>query len=196
VISDDWVNETRRNLPELPEAKASRFVSQYGIREYDAQVLTDSRSLADYYEEMMQHTSDGLGAANWLQVELLGVLNKTGEDINATNVRPKMLADLVGRIASGEISGKIAKTVFAEMVASGKEPSVIIKEQGLVQISDDSAIIPIIEQVLESSPDNVSKYRSGKTNVFAFFVGQVMKATKGQANPEAVNRLLKERLDS
>ncbi len=196
VISDDWVNETRRNLPELPEAKASRFVSQYSIREYDAQVLTDSRPLADYYEEMMRHTNDGIGAANWLQVELLGVLNKTGEDITATIVRPKMLADLVSKISSGEISGKIAKTVFAEMVESGKEPSVIIKEKGLVQISDDSAIIPIVEQVLVSSPDNVSKYRSGKTNVFAFFVGQVMKATKGQANPEAVNRLLKERLDA
>ena len=159
-------------------------------------MLTDSRPLADYYEEMMRHTNDGIGAANWLQVELLGVLNKTGEDITATIVRPKMLADLVSKISSGEISGKIAKTVFAEMVESGKEPSVIIKEKGLVQISDDSAIIPIVEQVLVSSPDNVSKYRSGKTNVFAFFVGQVMKATKGQANPEAVNRLLKERLDA
>jgi aspartyl-tRNA(Asn)/glutamyl-tRNA(Gln) amidotransferase subunit B len=107
-----------------------------------------------------------------------------------------MLAELVNKISSGEISGKIAKTVFAEMVKTGQAPSVIIKEQGLVQISDDSAIIPIIEQVIASSPDSVKQYRAGKANVFGFFVGQVMKATKGQANPEMVNRLLKEKLDN
>ncbi len=196
VVSDEWIEETRRDLPELAEAKAKRFVEQFGIREYDAHVLTDSRALAEYYEEMLRHTSDGIGAANWLQVELLGVINKSGEDITESKVRPAMLAELVNKIASGEISGKIAKTVFAEMVETGKHPSDIIKEKGLVQISDDSAIIPIVEQVLTSSPDSVAQYRSGKTNVFGFFVGQVMKATKGQANPEAVNRLLRERLDS
>jgi aspartyl-tRNA(Asn)/glutamyl-tRNA(Gln) amidotransferase subunit B len=172
------------------------MVAQYGIREYDAQVLTDSRALADYYEEMMRHTKDGVGAANWLQVELLAVLNESGDDIASTTIRPAMLAELVNKISSGEISGKIAKTVFAEMVKTGQAPSVIIKEQGLVQISDDSAIIPIIEQVIASSPDSVKQYRAGKANVFGFFVGQVMKATKGQANPEMVNRLLKEKLDN
>lgn len=196
VISDEWIEETRHNLPELAEAKAKRFVEQFGIRDYDAQVLTDSRELAEYYEEMMRHTTDGVGAANWLQVELLGVLNRSGEDITESKVRPAMLAELVNKIASGEISGKIAKSVFSEMVETGKRPADIIKEKGLVQISDDSAIIPIVEQVLASSPESVAQYRSGKTNVFGFFVGQVMKATKGQANPEAVNRLLRERLDS
>jgi aspartyl-tRNA(Asn)/glutamyl-tRNA(Gln) amidotransferase subunit B len=196
VITDEWIDETRKNLPELAEAKARRMVAQYGIREYDAQVLTDSRALADYYEEMMHHTKDGVGAANWLQVELLAVLNDSGDDIATTRIRPLMLAELVNKISSGEISGKIAKTVFAEMVKTGQAPSVIIKEQGLVQISDDSAIIPIIEQVIASSPDSVKQYRAGKANVFGFFVGQVMKATKGQANPEMVNRLLKEKLDN
>ena len=145
---------------------------------------------------MTKYTSDSLGAANWLQDELLGTLNRSGEDISQSKVRPAMLGELVSKISSGEISGKIAKTVFADMVETGKAPSDIIRDKGLVQISDDAAILPIIEQVLASSPDSVAQYRSGKTSVFGFFVGQVMKATKGQANPERVNRLLREKLDS
>ncbi len=194
TISDEWIQTVREGLPELPAQKANRFVKQYGIREYDALVLTDSKELADYYEETMRHTRDGVAASNWIQTELLGILNKTGEEISTYTIRPKMIAELVNKVGSGEISGKIAKTVFEEMTLTGKEPSEIIKEKGFVQISDDSALIPIVERIIAENPENVAKLKAGRTNVFGFFVGQVMKETKGQANPELVNRLLKERL--
>jgi aspartyl-tRNA(Asn)/glutamyl-tRNA(Gln) amidotransferase subunit B len=195
VVSHDWMNEVKWDLPELPDARSSRFVSNYDIREYDAQVLTATRDLADYYEEVVKHAGDPKAASSWVQTELLGVINAAGEDISAYKVRPKMLGELIAKIGSGELSGKMAKIVFEEMTISGRSAADIIKEKGLVQISDDNAILKIIDEVLASSPDNVAKYRSGKTNVFGFFVGQVMKATKGQANPELVNKLLKERLD-
>jgi aspartyl-tRNA(Asn)/glutamyl-tRNA(Gln) amidotransferase subunit B len=195
VIPEEWIARVREALPELPAQKASRFVAQYGLRPYDAGVLTDSKELADYYEETMRHTKDGVAASNWIQTELLGILNKTGEEISGYKIRPKMIAELVNRVAAGEISGKIAKTVFEEMTASGREPSEIIAEQGLAQISDESALVPIVERIIAANPENVAKVKAGKNNVFGFFVGQVMKETQGQANPELVNRLLKERLD-
>ncbi|MEK7775163.1 MAG: Asp-tRNA(Asn)/Glu-tRNA(Gln) amidotransferase subunit GatB [Candidatus Zixiibacteriota bacterium] len=194
-VSAEHVESVRNSLPELPDARAARFVSQYDIREYDALVLTESIALANYFEEVMRSFSDGRSAANWIQTEVLGTINQTGEDISTYKIPPVAIADLLLRVQKGEISGKIAKTVFAEMTQSGKNPAAIIAEQGLAQISGEDALIPVIDQVIASSPDNVEKYRSGKTNVFAFFVGQVMKATRGQANPEVVNRLLREKLD-
>ena len=195
IISDQWIAETKKNLPELPDAKANRFIEQYGIRPYDAAVLTDSRELADYYEEVMSQTKDGRTASNWVQSELLGVLKTSDETISTFKIRPKMIADIVNKINSGEISGKIAKQIFAEMVESGKAADIIIKEQGLAQVSDEGQILDVINKIISDNPDNVSKYKSGKTNVFGFFVGQVMKETKGQANPTIVNKLLKEKLD-
>ncbi|HVP07250.1 MAG TPA: Asp-tRNA(Asn)/Glu-tRNA(Gln) amidotransferase subunit GatB, partial [Candidatus Acidoferrum sp.] len=195
VITDDWVRQVRGDLPELPEQKAARLVSQYGIREYDAAVLTESRALSDYFEETVALCHDAVAASNWIQTELLGVINQTGEDIAAYKIRPHMIADLLKCIHSGEISGKIAKTVFEEMTRTGKEPSEIVKEKGLSQISDDSALVPIIDKILADNPESIARYRGGRNNVFGFFVGQVMKATGGQANPELVNRLLRERLD-
>jgi len=164
------------------------------LRDYDAEVLTATLPLADYYEEVMLHADDAISASNWIQTELLGVLNKTGEDIATYIVRPPMIADLLNRIKSGEISGKMAKEIFEEMCTSGREPSAIIKEKGLVQISGDTALIPLIDKLIAENPDSVAKYQAGRNNIFGFFVGQVMKATKGQANPETVNRLLKERI--
>ncbi len=195
IISDQWISDTKRNLPELPDAKANRFIEQYGIRPYDASVLTDERDLADYYEEVMSHTKDGRTASNWVQSELLGALKTSNESICAFKIRPKMIADIVNKIKSGEISGKIAKQIFAEMVESGQSADIIIKAQNLVQVSDESQLTAVIDSILSGNPDNVSKYKSGKTNVFGFFVGQVMKETKGQANPTIVNKLLKEKLD-
>ncbi|MEW6051469.1 MAG: Asp-tRNA(Asn)/Glu-tRNA(Gln) amidotransferase subunit GatB [Candidatus Zixiibacteriota bacterium] len=194
LISDEWIAEVRHSLPEFPDTRAARFVSQYGIREYDAAVLTDNRVLADYFEQTAAACADKFAASNWIQTELLGIINETGEDIASFRVRPAMLAELLNKIGAKEISGKIAKTVWEEMLVSGKTPASIIAERGLVQISDDKALIPIVERVIADNPDNVAKLKSGKTNVFGFFVGQVMKATNGQANPELVNRLLKERL--
>ena len=196
TISDEWIESVRQHLPELPDAKVTRFIEQYTIRPYDAQVLTDTLELADYYEEVMRHTKDGRTAANWVQSELLGVLKTVNESIATFKVRPVMIADVVNKISSGEISGKIAKQIFAEMIVSGKGADTIIKEQDLAQISDENQIEAAVTKILNDNPDNVSKYKSGKTNVFGFFVGQVMKETKGQANPALVNKLLKEKLDA
>ncbi len=195
VVSREWIDETRANLPELPDARAARFVSQYGIREYDAAVLTDTRDLADYFEETMAHFDEGQAAANWIGTEVLGVLKQTGQDISEYRVKPKQIADLLGRIKAGEISGKMAKTVFAEMNETGKDVAAIIKEKGLVQISDTGALEPIIDKILADNPDNVAKYRAGKQQLLGFFVGQVMKATRGQANPQVVNKLLRAKLE-
>lgn len=194
TVSDAWIDEVRSNLPELPDAKADRFVSQYAVREYDAAVLTDNRPLADYYEETMRHFDNGQAAANWIGSELLAVLKQSGESISQYRIKPKMIADLLKRVGSGEISGKIAKTVFSEMNESGKEAAEIIKEKGLVQISDESSLLSVIDTIFKEHPENVEKYRGGKEQLFGFFVGQVMKATRGQANPQVVNKLLKERL--
>ncbi|MCB2229297.1 Asp-tRNA(Asn)/Glu-tRNA(Gln) amidotransferase subunit GatB [bacterium] len=194
-VDNDWIARVRADLPELAEARATRFVSQYGIREYDAAVLTDTRSLADYFESVMSEFDDGQAAANWIGTELLAAVKDAGVEIGDYHVKPNHIADLLKRVKSGQISGKIAKDVFAEMVVSGDAPASIIKKKGLEQISDNSVLEPIIERLLDANPDNVAKYRSGKTNVFGFFVGQVMKETRGQANPTMVNELLKKKLD-
>lgn len=195
VVKDDWIENVKENMPELPDEKSERFVKDYQIRAYDAMVLTDTVSLADYYDEVMQSAKDGRIAANWVQSELLGVLKDSGYDISTFKVRPNMIADIVNKIESKEISGKMAKTVFAEMVETGKGAEAIIKEKGLVQISDEKQLLAIIDSIISANSGNVDKYKSGKTNLLGFFVGQVMKETKGQANPEVVNRLLKQKLD-
>ena len=195
VVKDDWIENVKENMPELPDKKAERFVKDYQIRPYDAMVLTDTVSLADYYDEVMQSAKDGRIAANWVQSELLGVLKDSGDDISTFRVRPNMIADIVNKIESKEISGKMAKTVFAEMVETGKGADAIIKEKVLVQISDEKQLLAIIDTIISANSGNVDKYKSGKTNLLGFFVGQVMKETKGQANPKVVNRLLKQKLD-
>ena len=195
VVKDDWIENVKENMPELPDEKSERFVKDYQIRPYDAMVLTDTVPLADYYDEVMQSAKDGRIAANWVQSELLGVLKDSGDDISTFKVRPNMIADIVNKIESKEISGKMAKTVFAEMVETGKGADAIIKEKGLVQISDEKQLLAIIDSIISANSGNVDKYKSGKTNLLGFFVGQVMKETKGQANPEVVNRLLKQKLD-
>jgi len=194
VISNETIHQVSRQLPELPDAKASRFVSQYSLREYDAEVLTAELPVANYYEAVMTSCSDPIAASNWIQTELLGVLHKSDSDIATFLVRPPMIADLLNRVKSGEISGKMAKEIFEEMCVSGRQSSDIITEKGMVQISDDSALIPLIDKLIADNSDSVAKYQAGRNNIFGFFVGQVMKATKGQANPETVNRLLKERI--
>ncbi len=195
VISDDWIERTRQCLPEMPVARATRFVNQYGIREYDAEVLTDSKSLADYFEEVMAHFDDGQVAANWIQTELLGFLRESGQDINECPFKPQQLADLLARVTSGELSGKIAKSVFADMARTGQDAAVIIRERGLTQISDESMLLAIVEKVLSANQKNVEQYRAGKTGLLNSFIGQVMKATDGQANPHLVSQLLKRKLE-
>jgi len=195
VVTEADIEKIRATLPELPEAKRSRFEHDYGLSAYDARTLTGSRTLADYYETVVKASgADPKLCANWVSTDLLGALNKLGADITATPVSAEALAGLLKRIADKTISGKIAKDVFEAMLAGEGDADAIIKAKGLVQITDESAIVSAIEAVMEANPGQLADYRSGKDKLFGFFVGQAMKATQGKANPEALNRLLKDKL--
>ena len=192
-VSAAWREEIRRTLPELPEAKRKRFESSYGITPYDAEVLTSSQARADYFEAVTKAGATGKNAANWMQTELRR-LNDSGKEIEASPVAPAALADLVKLVESGQITAAIGKKVFATMFESGRAAADIVAAEGLAQISDTSAIEQAAREVIEKSPDNVAKFRSGNEGVFKFFVGQVMRATRGQANPQAVNDIVRKLL--
>jgi aspartyl-tRNA(Asn)/glutamyl-tRNA(Gln) amidotransferase subunit B len=195
VVTQADIERIRAGMPELPEAKRERFTAQYGLSKYDAATLTGEQALADYYEAVVKSSGgDPKICANWVATDLLGALNQLGKDIGSSPVSAGALAGLIKRIADKTISGKIAKDVFEAMCAGEGDADSIIKAKGLVQITDESAIVKAIEQVIAASPEQVAGYRSGKDKLFGFFVGQVMKATQGKANPDAVNRLLKEKL--
>ena len=189
-----WVEEIRTSLPELPDALKARLISNYGLSPYDATVLSEDRATATFYEEVAAGRDAKL-AANWMTVELFGALNKEGKTLAESPVSPAALGALVGLISDGTISGRIAKDVFAEMVETGGDPAAIVEEKGLKQVSDSGAIETMIDDVLAANQDKVEEYRGGKDKLFGFFVGQVMKASKGQANPGMVNQLLKSKLD-
>ena len=181
-------------MPELPDALKARLISNYGLSPYDATVLSEDRATAAFYEEVAAGRDAKL-AANWMTVELFGALNKEGKTLAESPVSPAALGALVGLISDGTISGRIAKDVFAEMVETGGDPAAIVEEKGLKQVSDSGAIETMIDDVLAANQDKVEEYRGGKDKLFGFFVGQVMKASKGQANPGMVNQLLKSKLD-
>ena len=195
MLTDEFVEEIRRGLPELPDEKALRFAREYALSNYDAHVLTASRELAAYYEEVA-HAVPGEPklAANWVMGELAASLNKDGLDIGASPISPARLAALLRRIADQTISGKIAKEVFEAMWASGQEADAIIEAKGLRQITDSAAIERVIDEVMAKNPAQLADYRSGKDKLLGFFVGQVMKATGGKANPAELNKLLKAKL--
>jgi len=194
VLDEAWVEEIRTSLPELPDALKARLISQYGLSAYDATVISEDRETAAFYEAVAEGRDPKL-AANWMTVELFGALNKMGKTLADSPVTPDHLGALVGLIGDGTISGRIAKDVFAEMVETGSSPDAIIEEKGLRQVSDTGAIEAMIDAVLAENADKVAEYRGGKDKLFGFFVGQVMKASGGQANPGMVNQLLKSRLD-
>ena len=196
-LDDEFIEAVRSTLPELPDARKARFVSEHGLSDYDAGVLTASRELADYFEAVVQ-ASGGLDklSANWVMGELSGALNKSDGDISASPVSAAALGVMLQRIEDGTISGKIAKQVFEAMWKGEGSADEIIEQQGLKQISDSSAIEGIIREVLDNNPKQVGQYLGGQQKLFGFFVGQVMKATQGKANPAQVNELLKKLLDS
>jgi aspartyl-tRNA(Asn)/glutamyl-tRNA(Gln) amidotransferase subunit B len=195
VCSADYIEQVRRSLPELPEAKKARFENEFGLSAYDAGVLTGERAVAAYYEAVVKASgAEPKLCANWVITDLLGALNKLGRDIADSPVNADALGGLLKRIADQTISGKIAKEVFEAMIAGEGDADTVIKAKGLVQITDESAIVAVIEQVLQANPEQLKAYRGGKDKLFGFFVGQVMKASQGKANPDAVNRLLKEKL--
>jgi aspartyl-tRNA(Asn)/glutamyl-tRNA(Gln) amidotransferase subunit B len=194
VLDDAFVESVRKSMPELPDQKAGRFVSEFALSAYDAGVLTASRELAAYYEDVAKRVGDPKLAANWVAGELSGWLNKTGAEITESRVSATQLAGLLARIKDATISGKIAKEVLEAMWGSGSDADPIIEAKGLKQITDTSAIERAIEEVMANNPGQLADYRSGKDKLFGFFVGQVMKATQGKANPAQLNELLKKKL--
>ena len=194
VFEEVWLNKIKASLPELPIQRALRFQNEYGLPEYDALVLTQEKATADYFELVAKDCGNPKAASNWIMVELMRELKETDLSIENQPIKAKSLSALIQLIDKGTISGKMAKSVFVDMWKSGDDAEKIIKSKGLVQISDDSAIEKIVDDVLIKNPGPVQDYRSGKDKLFGFFVGQVMKASKGQANPEAVNRILLKKL--
>src|ERR1700730_4515428 len=190
-VSATWREDIRRALPELPEAKRARFVSAHGITPYDAEVLTGTQALGDYFEAVEKAGASPKNAANWMQTELLRRLNDSGKEIDASPVSPAALAELLKLIEEGKITGAVGKKVFATMFESGRRAGDIVAAEGLTQISDTSAIEQAARDVIAKNPENVAKFKAGNEGVFKFFVGQVMKATRGQANPQAVNDILR-----
>lgn len=195
-ISDAWRDRVRAAMPELPPVKRRRFIEAYGLREYDAQVLTATRDLSEYFERAAEASGDPRSAANWVMGDLAAALNAAGRDTSNSPVSAASLGELIALIGKGEISGKIAKDVFEKMFATGESARTIIDREGLKQISDTGALGAVVDQVLAANAKQVEQYKSGKTAVLGFLVGQVMKATRGQANPAVVNRILAEKLGS
>ena len=195
MIPADRVEEIRKTLPELPDAKRERFAREYGIPVYDAEVLTISKDLAHYFEACVAVYPQPKTVSNWIMTELLRELNNSGREIADCPIPPERFAGLLKLIDDGTISGKIAKMVFEEMVRTGRSPEEIVKEKGLVQISDAGAIEVLIDDVLAAHPNERESYRQGKSQLLGFFVGQVMKRSQGKANPGKVNERLKTKLD-
>lgn len=193
VIAREWVEEIRQTLPEMPGARRERYQS-LGLTEYDAGVLTAAKALSDFFDEALQSYSDAKALANWVMGEFTRLLNAKQISVEESPVRPSQLAELLTLIEKGAISGKIGKTVIEAMFESGKDPEVIIKEKGLAQISDTAALLKLVDEVIAAHPQSVEDYKAGKDRAIGFLVGQIMKTTKGQANPGVVNDLLKEQL--
>jgi aspartyl-tRNA(Asn)/glutamyl-tRNA(Gln) amidotransferase subunit B len=194
VVPRETVEAIGRTIPELPDARRERFAKEYGLPEYDADMLTQSRALAAYFEEVVTMSGQPKMAANWMMGELMRLMNAEGKEIEDCPIRPDRLAGMIKMIAGGVISTKIAKTVFEEMYKTGHDAETIVREQGLVQVSDTGAIETIIGEVIKANPAQAADYKAGKEKLFGFFVGQVMKASKGKANPDLVNQLLKKKL--
>jgi len=193
-IGAEWLDSLRAEMPELPAAKRSRFITEYGLREYDADVLTQSRALSEYFDAAARSAGDPKAAANWVMGDLAALLKAEGREISASPVSPEHLAELIRMIGSGKLSGKLAKEIFPKMFAGGEAPSAIAAREGLQQISDTGAIEKIIDEVIAANPKQVEQYRGGKPTVINFLVGQAMKATRGQANVSVVTDLLKQKL--
>jgi aspartyl-tRNA(Asn)/glutamyl-tRNA(Gln) amidotransferase subunit B len=193
VLDPDWVEEIRASLPELPDAKKERFVSEYGLSADDASVLVAEKETALFFERVARGR-DPKAAANWVMGDLFGALNRMGISVEQSPVSAEQLGALIDLIADGTISGRLAKEVFAEMVASGADPAKIVEAKGLRQVTDSAAIEAAIDEVLAAHADKVAGYRAGRDKLYGFFVGQIMRVTQGKANPALVNQLLKQKL--
>ncbi|GIP60299.1 Asp-tRNA(Asn)/Glu-tRNA(Gln) amidotransferase subunit GatB [Paenibacillus woosongensis] len=189
-IDQAWKDRIRASIPELPDARKARYTEQFGLPSYDAEVITSSKALADLFESSLEFTKDAKSVSNWIMGDLLGYLNTNGQELSDVKLTGQGLGEMIGLIEKGTISSKIAKTVFKEMLQSGKLPQQIVEEQGLVQISDEGAILAIVNEVIADNPASAEDYKAGKEKAIGFLVGQVMKRSKGKANPGLVNKLL------
>ncbi|MBI1909958.1 MAG: Asp-tRNA(Asn)/Glu-tRNA(Gln) amidotransferase subunit GatB [Deltaproteobacteria bacterium] len=194
LIEDSWVTAMHQHLPELPTAKRDRFISEHQLSPVDAETLTSSRDLANYYEACVKVYPDAKKVSNWILTELLRELNNSGRSIKQCPIKPERLAGLLQLIDQGTISGKIAKTVFLEMYKTGEPADKIVSRQGLTQVSDTGALEKMIETIIAANPKETERYRAGNEKLIAFFVGQVMKETQGKANPQLINEILRKKL--
>lgn len=195
-IDEVWLEKIKQNLPELPSKRKERFKEQYNLPEYDIEILTSEKEYADYYESIVQLTKDYKSASNWFMTEILKIINEKKITLKEFPIRPEWIASLINLINNGTISGKIAKEIFSDMLSEPQTPETIIKKKNLTQITDRKTIEKIVEEVLASNSKQVEQYLTGKEKVLAHFVGEIMKITKGKANPALVNEILKEKLNS
>jgi aspartyl-tRNA(Asn)/glutamyl-tRNA(Gln) amidotransferase subunit B len=190
IVEESWIRDIRSRMPELPADRFKVFVEAYGLSRYDAGVLTAERSYADFFDRAFKVCSNAKAACNWITSELFGMLNKVGLDLARSPITPESIGELVKLIDDDVISGKMAKTVFEDMFASGRAPRVIVEEKGLQQITSEEAIAAVVRDVFEKNPSQAGEYVGGNARLHGFFVGQVMKATGGNANPKKVNDLI------
>lgn len=192
-LSDEWIKDIQDNLEELPDARKARYQSDFGLNDYDASVLVQNKELAEFFDEVCKHTKDYKKAANWVIVELTAALNKANLKLSENPCNPVYLADMINMVQAQEISGKQAKTVFEEIM-KGKDPKKVVEEKGMKQMSDTGALLAIVTQVLDANPQSIEDFKNGKDRAVGFLVGQVMKASKGQANPAMTNKMIQEEL--
>ena len=195
VIDDAWLERVRESIPELPDARKKRYVEDLGLTDYDASVLVVSKPISDFFDEMVVAGADSKLSANWLMGDVSAYLNAEQIEIGQTKLTPENLAGMVKLIADGTISSKIAKKVFTELVQNGGEASKIVKEKGLVQISDPAVLLGFVTEVLDANPQSIEDFKNGKDRAIGFLVGQIMKASKGQANPPMINKILLEEIN-
>jgi len=195
VLEKEWIENIKKNIPELPDEKKARFVKEYSLSNYDAEVIVSDKTTSEYYEAVVKGRTPKL-VTTWVTGELFSVLNKKNISIQDSPVSAHMMGELLDNIESGKISNRLAKDIFEDMCETGKNPNLIIEEKGLSQISDEGEIEKLVDEVLNSNPENIEKYKNGKTKLLGFFVGEVMKLSKGKANPGTLNKLLKKKLDN
>ena len=195
VLEKEWIETIKNNIPELPDEKKERFIKEYLLSNYDAEVIVSDKTTSEYYESVVKGRTPKL-VTTWVTGELFSVLNKKNISIQDSPVSADMMGELLDNIESEKISNRLAKDIFEDMCETGKGPNLIIKEKGLSQISDEGEIEKLVDEVLDSNPENIEKYKNGKTKLLGFFVGEVMKLSRGKANPATLNKLLKKKLDN
>jgi len=194
VIDDAWLEQERAMIPELPDARQARYVAEMGLPAYDAGVLTLSKEMADFFEGTVSEGADAKLASNWLMGEVSAYLNAEQKELHDTALTPAGLASMIKLISDGTISSKIAKKVFKELIENGGDAKKIVEEKGLVQISDAGALVPMITEILDNNEQSIIDFKNGKDRAIGFLVGQIMKATRGKANPQMVNKILLEEI--